>query len=135
MAEGGDSGARIAGSSAAVMEDQAISAPTLIEKLCCPQPVAIVRKRTVTINPPPHGKRRSEGRGNFNPMISVYHLISKNNFEKFQTDFRLLYIHTYGQTLLEIAGMKAGDGEVTGNSLVELPAFYKCDVQLKEHYY
>ena len=41
----------------------------------------------------------------------------------FQTDFRLLYIHTYGQTLLEIAGMKAGDGEVTGNSLVELPAF------------
>ena len=56
MAEGGDSGATIAGSSAAAMEDQAISAPTLIEKLRCPQPVAITRKRTVTINPPPHGK-------------------------------------------------------------------------------
>ena len=41
MAEGGDSGASVAGSSAAAMEDQAISAPTLLEKLRCPQPAAI----------------------------------------------------------------------------------------------
>ena len=67
MVEGGDSGASVAGSSAAAMEDQAISALIRLEKLRCPQPAAIARKRRVTINPPPHGKRRSEGRGNFNP--------------------------------------------------------------------
>ena len=113
MVEGGDSGASIAGSLAVAMEDQVISAPTLLGKLRCPQPATIARKRRVTINPPPYGRRRSEGRGNFDPksaplhnacessltstfvfrlyvccdfqsLRAVYHLISKNNFENYQ---------------------------------------------------
>ena len=58
-------GASVACSSAAAMEDQAISMLTRLEKLRCPQPAAIVRKGRVTINPPPCGKQRSEGCGNF----------------------------------------------------------------------
>ena len=57
MAEGGDSVSSVASSSAAAMEDQAISASTLLEKLRCSQPAVIARKRRVTINPPPYGQK------------------------------------------------------------------------------
>ena len=55
MPEGSDS---VAGPSPAV------TAPSLLGKLHCPQPVDISRKRRVPINSP-RGKRRSAGCGNF----------------------------------------------------------------------
>ena len=67
MAEGSVPSARDEGTSTVPTEDEATSAPSLLEKLRCPQPAAIARKRKVTVNPPPRGKRRSAGRGNFDP--------------------------------------------------------------------
>ena len=43
-------------------------AVSLLTRLRCPQPADISRKQKVSINPPPQGKRRSGGRGNFNPQ-------------------------------------------------------------------
>ena len=55
------------GTSAVPEEDEPTSVPSLLEKLRCPQPAAIAKKRKLTVNPPPRGKRRSAGRGNFDP--------------------------------------------------------------------
>ncbi len=60
MAEASDS----AGPST-MTEHEATAVPSLLSKLRCPQPAAIARKRKVALNPPPRGKHRSAGRGNF----------------------------------------------------------------------
>ncbi len=72
MAEGGDSNASVTGHSTAT-EGEAIAAPPLLATLRCPQPAAIARKRKVTISPPPRGKRRSGGRGNFDLKSVTLH--------------------------------------------------------------
>ena len=51
------------GSSSSASAD---SAPSFLSRLRSPQPAEICRKRKVAVNPP-CGKRRSRGRGNFNP--------------------------------------------------------------------
>ena len=73
MAEVGESGASFAGSSAVAMENQAISMPTLLEKLHCPQPAAIVRNRRVTINPLPVASEGQKGVATSIPSPSPLH--------------------------------------------------------------
>ena len=67
MAEGSGTSASVE-SETEPTSDEPTPGPSLLATLRCPQPAAIARKRKVTVNPgPPRGKRRSAGRGNFDP--------------------------------------------------------------------
>ena len=52
------------GSDPVVGPSPTVTAPSLLGKLHCPQPLDISRKRRVPVSPP-RGKRQSAGRGNF----------------------------------------------------------------------
>ena len=67
MAEGSGTSASVE-SETEPTSDEPTPGPSLLATLRCPQPAAIARKRKVAVNPgPPRGKRRSAGRGNFDP--------------------------------------------------------------------